>query len=656
MAKVRSIPTKILDQRLTAAGTKLYLNNIKDWDATALTSAVVPALMYVTLRNYDRSQLEIIEVDGTTIAEAITDTGATINKRACGYEGGITTGIETAYDWNDSETFVELCSDTPQILNNMVDIDRAQTITGKKTHSVVPASTAAAVTGNDLVNKTLLDATALGTTTVDRVIIAGTAGETIAAGEIIYFNTTDKEWKLADASAAATADNVQLGVAQGVGTNGVAISGGVLISGIDTNQTAMTAGTVQYLSDTAGALSETAGTVEVTLGFSNSGSTTDLVFVPRNNQQITEDQQDALAGTSGTPSAGNLYATELGIQRGVETYAADAGANDTYVITLDPVPAAYLAGMTLKAKFNTANTGACTINVNSLGAKSIKKYGDAGLQDLDDNDIQAAQIAIIIYDGTQFLLQGASFISRLDALDITDAGFTALHDHENLMGTGSAIDKTYHEFTIPFLQGSIQGTVAAAGTIWALVNETTAGIYFGGHFMRWVATSDANQAQITTASIDRDTAGGDTLRWDDAKKIIVEFTAAFAGASGEQGGFGLVATIAPLYDYDDATVAGANFSFNTDGKLYAHTSSGAGGAAHTEDEITGITVTNRNVYRIEVDPGVDVKFYVNGTLESTIATNLPAAASDIKFGHGSSGTTTNNYITYITAPYFSIEI
>lgn len=86
----------------------------------------------------------------------------------------------------------------------------------------------------------------------------------------------------------------------------------------------------------------------------------------------------------------------------VRYYAADAGANDTYVITLSPVPSAYTAGMKISFKANTANTGAATINVNSLGAKTIVKYVNTTLA---DGDIAAGQLCTLIYDGTNFVLQ-----------------------------------------------------------------------------------------------------------------------------------------------------------------------------------------------------------------------------------------------------------
>lgn len=89
-------------------------------------------------------------------------------------------------------------------------------------------------------------------------------------------------------------------------------------------------------------------------------------------------------------------------QNGATVFAADAGASDTYVITLSPVPAAYTTGMLVNFSANTINTGAATLNVNGLGAKTIKKLHD---QDLADGDIEAGQIVTVIYDGTNFQMQ-----------------------------------------------------------------------------------------------------------------------------------------------------------------------------------------------------------------------------------------------------------
>lgn len=86
-------------------------------------------------------------------------------------------------------------------------------------------------------------------------------------------------------------------------------------------------------------------------------------------------------------------------QTGEELYAASSAGSDTYAITLTPAPVAYVTGMVVRFKADVANTGAATLNVNALGAKTIKKNVSS---DLADNDIAANQIIAVIYDGTNF--------------------------------------------------------------------------------------------------------------------------------------------------------------------------------------------------------------------------------------------------------------
>lgn len=82
-------------------------------------------------------------------------------------------------------------------------------------------------------------------------------------------------------------------------------------------------------------------------------------------------------------------------------FGVDGGSTDDYVVALSPAPASLSAGLMIVVRFNTSNTGPATINVNGLGAKAIKKYGN---QDLATGDIIAGQISILIYDGTNFQL------------------------------------------------------------------------------------------------------------------------------------------------------------------------------------------------------------------------------------------------------------
>ena len=118
----------------------------------------------------------------------------------------------------------------------------------------------------------------------------------------------------------------------------------------------------------------------------------------------TQGENDALVGNNldiavGT---GNKFITQTWLQHNAEKYAADSGSNDTYVITLSPAPTSYTNGMVVYFKANTVNTWAATINVNSLGAKTIVKGVNTTLA---DGDIAAWQLCTLIYDWTNFVLQ-----------------------------------------------------------------------------------------------------------------------------------------------------------------------------------------------------------------------------------------------------------
>lgn len=143
-------------------------------------------------------------------------------------------------------------------------------------------------------------------------------------------------------------------------------------------------------------------------------SPTNPIFVGDNDGRVpTQGENDALVGnnTDVAVGTGNKFVTQTGLQHNAEKYAADAEATDTYVITLSPAPTSYTNGMVVYFKANTANTGAATINVNSLGAKTIVKGVNTTLA---DNDIGAGMFCTLIYDGTNFVLQNpvSTFISQ----------------------------------------------------------------------------------------------------------------------------------------------------------------------------------------------------------------------------------------------------
>lgn len=112
------------------------------------------------------------------------------------------------------------------------------------------------------------------------------------------------------------------------------------------------------------------------------------------------DTTDAPSGTTKKQSWLNTIKFLL-----AAVFAEDAGSTDTYVAALSPVPVAYVIGQHYRFKANTANTGPCTVNFNSLGAKTIKKAAGGITTDLADNDIRAGQWVDLVYDGTNMQMQ-----------------------------------------------------------------------------------------------------------------------------------------------------------------------------------------------------------------------------------------------------------
>lgn len=84
---------------------------------------------------------------------------------------------------------------------------------------------------------------------------------------------------------------------------------------------------------------------------------------------------------------------------------AGGSANALTATTSAPLPA-YVAGVALDVLATVANTGAATINLNGLGAKSIVNYDGSALV---AGEISVGMVLRLVYNGTNFVFQNAPF-------------------------------------------------------------------------------------------------------------------------------------------------------------------------------------------------------------------------------------------------------
>lgn len=107
---------------------------------------------------------------------------------------------------------------------------------------------------------------------------------------------------------------------------------------------------------------------------------------------------------------------------------AVASGTDTVTLTTETGLTAYADGTILAFIAGGTNTGAATLNVDSVGAKAIRKTGDVALA---ANDITAGKLCIVAYDASANSAAGAWLLANPNPPDVStlqplDADLTAI--------------------------------------------------------------------------------------------------------------------------------------------------------------------------------------------------------------------------------------
>jgi ribosomal protein L18 len=110
------------------------------------------------------------------------------------------------------------------------------------------------------------------------------------------------------------------------------------------------------------------------------------------------------------------------------------GSSNAYLLALSPAITAYTSNQCFTFKANFTNTAAATLNVNSVGAKTLKKYVSTVVTDLAANDITSGQIVKVCYDGTNMQLVGTGTSSGGGSVSAFIQAMTATNSMANYGG------------------------------------------------------------------------------------------------------------------------------------------------------------------------------------------------------------------------------
>ena len=181
------------------------------------------------------------------------------------------------------------------------------------------------------------------------------------------------------------------------------------------------------------------------------GQTTPTANLPMANYKFTGLGAGTDAGDSAT----------LGqVQSTVVKLIGSVSGTDTITGSLTPALTAYAAGQMFYFVAAGDNTGAVTININSLGAKNVTKDGTTALSAAE---IKSGQTVVVVYDGTRFQMVNPVVVGLIGA---TTSAKTAL---------GIAAGDSVTTGTLNTFVGENAGTSVTTG-----VSNTAIGYDAGG--------------------------------------------------------------------------------------------------------------------------------------------------------------------------------
>lgn len=172
---------------------------------------------------------------------------------------------------------------------------------------------------------------------------------------------------------------------------------------------------------------------------------------------------------------------------------SSTGSANAYVLAASRAMTAYAQGDLYVFKANFINTGAATLNVDSLGAKSITKDGTTALA---AGDIPSGAMVAVVYDGTQFQL--------ISEMPVTAARGNSLVLLETETASASTsldfvLNTAYDDFIL--LINNLKPATADAA-LWLRLSSDNVTFFSSGY--RWVRTNvtDAPATSIDGSSSD----------------------------------------------------------------------------------------------------------------------------------------------------------
>lgn len=172
---------------------------------------------------------------------------------------------------------------------------------------------------------------------------------------------------------------------------------------------------------------------------------TGLAIGQMNDASLKTQSETEIGGKTYSPARAQAMFDEIIDAKVNITHGIATSGTNTYTGTKAGLEA-YAANQFFVVRFINANTGAVTLNINGLGAVSVRKNVS---ENLTSGDILAGQAYVLVHDGTNFQITGAVGSGEGGAtsfLDLTDTPSSYEYNEGAVLsvnGTGDGLEFTY---------------------------------------------------------------------------------------------------------------------------------------------------------------------------------------------------------------------
>ena len=217
---------------------------------------------------------------------------------------------------------------------------------------------------------------------------------------------------------------------------------------------------------------------------------------------------------------------------------------NTYLATVADDIASYSTDLVIVLNLDVTSNGTVTLNINSLGAKSLQKVDDTGsLENLTNHDLQEGREYLFKYNGSSFVWMNSTSSDQISIAG--NDGEVTFISGSGIITSGSTLDSfasSSEKYIVSELSGVLSNELLiTAGSGMLLDNDTSSSkVIINSNFIAGSGITLTNDISASSITVVSNITAGSGMLLDD-----YVISADFASSSQVNSGSSLITIISP---------------------------------------------------------------------------------------------------------------